>query len=381
MGLYSYTANDLYKALVGKEDFLLLDVRNETDHSRFPVEGPYDIRMQNVPYIDFIEDESDSLAKVSKGYPVRIVCAKEGSAQYVGEILASNGFDDVGYLEGGIVSWGNMLEATKINNGTDGFDLYQCIRPGKASCNYIITYKDEMILFDPSRNVPFYSEFAREHGIKIVHSFETHLQADYISGSIDLAKATGCTIHAHDGDFHGTKVQYNPLQDGDTFSIPSGGPEVKIIHTPGHTPGSTTFMINDRYMISGDTVFIESVGRPDLGGKAVEWAKTLFGTLQEKILPMDPDVQVLPGHFISWTEANEGMVFQQSLESVIDHNKDVYSISEEASFVDFIKNNMRKQPDVYGEIRKVNGGFLEVDTEEGDTMDLGKNECAASSHS
>jgi hypothetical protein len=96
---------------------------------------------------------------------------------------------------------------------------------------------------------------------------------------------------------------------------------------------------------------------------------------------MNGDLLILPGHYLEWSEANPEQVFADTLGSIKNKNADIYGIEEENDFVRFIKDNMRKQPDVYGEIRKVNAGILEVDDEEQEVMDLGKNECAASMYS
>ena len=93
MALTAYTAQDLYQWLIHKENFLLLDVRNNEEFGRFKVEGPFPFNMINVPYMEFIEHEDESVAKVPAGETIRIVCAKEGSAKYVGEILEGRGFD------------------------------------------------------------------------------------------------------------------------------------------------------------------------------------------------------------------------------------------------------------------------------------------------
>ena len=130
--------------------------------------------------------------------------------------------------------------------------------------------------------------------------------------------------------------------------------------------------------MSGDTVFILSIGRPDLGGMAEEWARMLFDTLQTRIAKMADDLLVLPGHYMDWSEANADMVFADTLGSIKKRNADIYGIASEADFIRFIKENMRPQPEVYAEIRKVNAGLLEPDDEEQEVMDLGKNECAAS---
>ena len=236
-----------------------------------------------------------------------------------------------------------------------------------------------MALFDPTRNLNFYESFAQQHGCKIAKSFETHLQADYISGSQQLSATAGATIFGNENDFQGAVFNYTPVKDGDvfTFSRP-GGPEVMAIHMPGHTPGSTSYLIDNSYLISGDAVFILSIGRPDLGGKAVEWSKMLFKTVSTKIADLDDAVIVLPGHYMDWSELNQEKVFAASIGDIKKRNADIYGIKDEDDFIRFIRENMRKQPEVYAEIRKVNAGLLQVDEDEEEIMDLGKNECAAS---
>jgi len=383
MELQSYRAEDLFEWVTQKgNDFTLLDVRNNEEFGRFKVEGPYLSKMVNLPYIEFIEMEEESVAKVQvpKDESIRIVCAKEGSAKYVAEILVSNGWKDVRYLEGGIKTWGNML-APKLVGSPDGYKLYQFIRPGKASCSYGLIYGDEMAVFDPSRNIEFYQNFAGEKGCKLIKTFETHLQADYISGSRQLALNTGAQIVAHQNDFQGAAFDYKALNDQEVFKFTKGGPEIKAIHTPGHTPGSTCYLIDNKYLVSGDTIFVLSIGRPDLGGKAEEWAKLLFNTLKNSIAGLDDGLVILPGHYIEWREANDEQMFLDTLGSIRQKNANIYGIREEAEFVKFIQDNMRKQPDEYAQIRKVNAGLLDVDDEDQEIMDLGKNECAASMYS
>ncbi len=378
--LRGYTANDLFEYLTNKEDILILDVRNEDDFGRFSVEGPFPFDMINIPYFDFMEDEDASVAKVSRKKPVKVVCAKEGSAKYVGDILVRNGFEDVAFLTGGIKTWGNLLAPKRINPVSDDYALYQFIRPGKASCNYGLLYKGEMVIFDPSRNIEFYGSFANSQNAKIVKTFETHLQADYISGSKQIANETGAEIFAHNGDFIDASFKYSKVNDSEIYTVGKAGPEIKVLHSPGHTPGSTSYIIDDKFMISGDTVFILSVGRPDLGGKAEEWSVMLYSTLTDKVMKLDGGLNVLPGHYMDWNEANSELIFSEKLEKIIEHNAHVYNMDSPERFTQYIKDNMRKSPEVYGEIRKVNAGWIDVDINEADIMDLGKNECAAATY-
>ena len=379
MELKPYAAEDLFKWLTTKEPFLLLDVRNDEEFGRFKVEGPYPIEMLNVPYMEFIEKEEESVAGVPKGKKIRIVCAKEGSAKYVGEILKNHGWEDVAYLLEGIKSWGNMLSPVQVNNGND-YELVQFRRPSKASCSYGLVYEKEMMVFDPAKNISYYQIFADDRGSAIVRTFETHRQADYISGSKSLNQATGAIIMAPQPDFKEALFDYTRVSDEDVFTFTNGGPEVKVLHTPGHTPGSTSYLIDNKYLISGDTVFIYSIGRPDLGGMAAEWSQLLFKTMTSKILTWDDSIVVLPGHYMNWNEADDKLSFAAPLGKIKKRNADIYGINDEKEFFEFIKSNMRPQPEEYAKIREINAGLIEVDEEQQDIMDLGKNECAASAH-
>ncbi|HIP82362.1 MAG TPA: MBL fold metallo-hydrolase [Desulfocapsa sulfexigens] len=377
MALTSYEAKDLFQWLTDKEDILVLDVRNQKDFSRFQVESPYPFNMLNIPYYDFMEIEDASVAKVPKERAVRIVCAKEGSAKYVGEILVKHGFEDVRYLTGGIKTWGNLLVPKALHEGED-YSLYQFIRPGKASCGYGLCSGREMMIFDPSRNIDFYLDFAKSRDCKIIKTFETHLQADYIAGSRQIAEQTGADFFGGI-DFDGTKAGHKPVSDNEVHTFSNGGPEVKVLLTPGHTPGSLTFIVDNTYMISGDTVFIQSIGRPDLGGQVDQWAVLLFNTIKQ-LAKLDDSLLVLPGHYMDWNEANKDLLFCLSFKEVKKRNEEVFAITEENVFIRYIKDNMREQPPEYALIRLANANTEQYDIDKQEELDLGKNECAATAY-
>jgi glyoxylase-like metal-dependent hydrolase (beta-lactamase superfamily II)/rhodanese-related sulfurtransferase len=379
MEVQSFTAHDLFNWLTNKEDFLLLDVRNDVEFGRFKVEGPYPFEMVNVPYMEFIEMEDESVAKVPRGNKVRIVCAKEGSSKFVGEILVQHGFEDVAHMKVGIKAWGNLLEPVRVGAG-DGYELYQFRRPGKASCSYGLISGKEMMVFDPAKNTPFYLDFAKEKGCAIIKTFETHRQADYISGSDMLRQTAGAEIVAPEDDFGPAKFPYTPARHGERHGFSNGGPEVEIIHTPGHTPGSTCYRLDGKYLITGDTVFIQSIGRPDLGGMAQDWSRMLYRTMTDILLKLDDDTVILPGHYMNWDEANEDLAFAAPMAKIKADNAAIYSIADEKAFFAFIQANMRPQPEEYAKIREINAGLVAVDEEQQEIMDIGKNECAASAH-
>ncbi|MBW6519535.1 MAG: MBL fold metallo-hydrolase [Desulfoarculaceae bacterium] len=376
---FLYTANELFDWLSTSPDFVLLDVRNVNDFTNFCVEAPTFFPYINIPYFNFMEDVQGSIDLVPKGQKIRIVCAKEGSAKYVADLLCAHGFTDVGYLQQGIVSWGNVLVPKKVSSDDEKYILYQFVRPGKASCSYMLISKDEAMVFDPSRNIEVYKEMARKHGSRIVRTCETHRQADYISGSPQLALEKGCKMRASRHDFSGATFPYEPVVDGDVCTFTKKGPEVRVMHTPGHTMGSICYLVDNKYLLSGDTAFISTAGRPDLGGRWAEWARELYLTLMLRLRVLPDHTQVLPGHYTSWDEANDKNIFMESL-GHLRQNVPAFRLAHENKFAEFIKENMRPQSPVYGEIRQVNIGFLQVNEAEADVMDLGKNECGASNY-
>ena len=121
MAVFTYEAKELFNWLITRENIVVVDVRNEKDFSRFHIESPYPFTLFNISYYDFMEDEAASVARVPKGSRVRVVCAKEGSAKYVSEIFEKHGYE-VGYLAGGIKTWGNLL-VPKLVAKKDDYEL------------------------------------------------------------------------------------------------------------------------------------------------------------------------------------------------------------------------------------------------------------------
>jgi glyoxylase-like metal-dependent hydrolase (beta-lactamase superfamily II)/rhodanese-related sulfurtransferase len=170
-----------------------------------------------------------------------------------------------------------------------------------AEAAYYIESNGEAAIIDPLREVEPYIQKAKERGTKIKYVFETHFHADFVSGHLDLAKKTG------------SKIVYGPhaepnfdayiAKDGEEFKI--GNITIKVLHTPGHTLESSCYLLVDeegkeRYIFTGDTLFIGDVGRPDLAVKGnlseKELAGLLYESLRNKIMPLPDDIIVYPGH-------------------------------------------------------------------------------------
>ncbi len=167
---------------------------------------------------------------------------------------------------------------------------------------YYIESNGEAAIIDPLRETTPYLEKAEKNGVKIKYIFETHFHADFVSGHLDLAKQTGATIVY--GPTAKTSFDKHEATDGEEFKL--GNVTFKVLHTPGHTPESTTYLLRDEngkdYCIfSGDTLFIGDVGRPDLAQKSgavtkEDLAGWLFDSLRNQIMPLADDVIVYPAH-------------------------------------------------------------------------------------
>ena len=167
---------------------------------------------------------------------------------------------------------------------------------------YYITSNGEAAIIDPLREIQPYIDRAKADNVKIKYIFETHFHADFVSGHVDLAKATGATIVY--GPNAKTAYEAHIATDGEILKL--GDITFKILHTPGHTMESTCFLLidengKDNALFSGDTLFIGDVGRPDLAQKAAsmtqeQLAATLFHSLRDKVMTLADDVTVYPAH-------------------------------------------------------------------------------------
>lgn len=173
----------------------------------------------------------------------------------------------------------------------------QCL----AEAAYYIESNGEAAIVDPLREVQPYIDMAEKDGAKIKYVLETHFHADFVSGHIDLANKTGAQI------VYGPTAQPNfdahVATDGEILEL--GGVKIKVLHTPGHTMESSTFLVidengKDHAIFTGDTLFLGDVGRPDLAVKTdlsrEDLAGHLFDSLRNKIMPLADDVIVYPGH-------------------------------------------------------------------------------------
>jgi len=173
-----------------------------------------------------------------------------------------------------------------------------------AEAAYFLSSEGEAAIVDPLRDIQPYLDRIEKERVQLKYIFETHFHADFVSGHIDLAKKTGATI-LYGPTTMSTGFEKKVGQDGEVFTL--GGSTITLIHTPGHTMESSCYLLKDeqgkeRGIITGDTLFIGDVGRPDLAQHVVEdltqdkLARHLYHSLRTKIMPLSDELIVYPNH-------------------------------------------------------------------------------------
>src|SRR5699024_2359912 len=243
------------------------------------------------------------LADLPENRGILVVCAKEGSSQMVAEMLSEEGLN-VAYLEGGMKSWSRHLEPVKIADLSQGGELYQFVRLGKGCLSYMVISGSEAAVIDPVRFIDVFMDFAKSKNVELTHVLDTHLHADHISGGRAIADETNASYYLPSKDASEALIDYTPLTEASRIKVGQAEISVAPIYSPGHTIGSTSFIIDDSYLLTGDILFVDSIGRPDLAGQAEDWVGDLHETLYGRYRELSKKLIVLPAHFMEIGELN-----------------------------------------------------------------------------
>jgi glyoxylase-like metal-dependent hydrolase (beta-lactamase superfamily II) len=370
------TPNELYQAIRRGTPPLVLDVRNVDEFASWSIEGLSPNDLLNIPYFMFLEDEVGCLEKLPCARDVVVVCAKGGSSAFVASILGQHGIR-ARNLRGGMIAWGDLQVTTDVASPPEcALTLCQINRVGKRCLSYVIVSNGEALVIDPSRHVEWYSSLAQAQQARLTCVIDTHLHADHLSGGPACARSLGIPYHIRLDDAAGAQFPYHALEDGTRLALGSSVVEIIAMHTPGHTPGSTSLLVNDQYLLIGDTLFVSSIGRPDLGDKAEEWAQLLYRTLFDRLAHLPDDVLILPAHYSSVSEMRHDGIVATTLGDARRRNP-VFQSRTEQQFLDYVLSHLPAQPPIYAEIRRANLGLIVFDAEHAIEAELGPNQCAA----
>lgn len=372
------TAAELYAEIAQGQVPQILDVRNADEYAAGAIEGTLPVPTSNVPVWRVIEALEELATQTPEG--AVIVCGQGNGSELVAEEFETLGLRTRS-LVGGTDAWARLLVPKEILGLPNGIRAWQLLRPAKACLSYVVGVPGgSCVVVDPARVTDPYLDLAAEHDMRVTHVIDTHLHADHISGGAALARATGAEYHLPPEDA-GLSLPFpnRPLVDGEHIDL--GSSEGKVVlqvmtmHLPGHTPGTTALLVGDRLLMGGDTVFVRGLGRPDLTGQAESLARDLFHSVHERLQPLPPDTIIAPAH---WSTAEE--IGPDGL--VTTTVADVFSstlMNERAieRFIEEIVGSLPSAPQAYETIRAVNAGRVLPD-DELDVLDVGRNQCAAS---
>jgi len=360
-------AEELRTMLENKEPIVVLDVRSKEQREEWLIPGSHHVDA----YKRLNEGDNSVLNEIDipKNTPVVTVCAAGRTSEIASEALRKKGFD-AWSLEGGMKAWSTAWN--EAARQFEDFEVLQIRRTGKGCLSYILSSEKEAIIIDASLPAEVYEKFVREYQLTVTYVIETHIHADHLSRSKLVAE------HFHAPLFLPTpnKIQFpfQPIITDTVFSV--GAINLITVLTPGHTLESVSFYIADKVIFTGDTLFINGVGRPDLKASEEESRnKTilLYRSLQ-KLLLLPDAVVILPAH------TNKPVEFDRAMLSATigEVKKSVRLLSSsEEDFTHFLNQHIPPAPANYLAIVEKNqtGDFSDINPLD---LEVGANRCAIS---
>ena len=351
-------------------DPLVLDIRHQDDFADWHIPGSV-----NVDVYDELTSDPDEAREAFTELPddaeVVTVCVAGVASQTATDVLEEMGYDAKTLVDG-MAGWSRIHRSGTVSVDIAG-TLVQVARPGKGCLSHVLVSDGEAAVFDPSQYVEEYEAILDEYDADLVGVFDTHAHADHVSGAGALAERHGVSYHLHPKD--ALAIDATSLEDAQTVTV--GSLDIQVVHTPGHSEGSVSFDVDGAALITGDTLFHESVGRVELGVEAgiedsdVERnAATLYEGLR-RLLDRPDDVVVLPAHDPGSPEPP----VTATLAEVRERNEDLGRDRE--AFVEKLASDIPDHPQNFQRVKRTNVGQESVPADELAELELGPNNCAA----
>lgn len=365
-------AEELKRRLEENAGVEIVDIRESAEFEDWHIEGS-----RNVPVYEALRSERDEAlieraAALPKDRPIVTVCRGGVVSRKAAQLLCSLDYDAAS-LSGGIRGWGRIWSEASIDCVTDTICL-QIRRNGKGCLSYLIGADGEAVVVDPSVDCPAYLEIAAREGLEIVRVLETHVHADHVSRARELCGITGAKLTMQPNG----RVTYpiSGLEDGETIRV--GDARIEAIATPGHTYESMCYLVNDEILLTGDTLFVDGFGRPDLerGDAGAEaGARALFASLGGRLFERFEKLRFYPAHHgkpIGFDREPIGACLS-------DVRRDSSGLLEgsEQAFVDWIMARLQAKPPNHEAIIAINEGREELGGVDPLQLEAGPNRCAA----
>ncbi|HET9385655.1 MAG TPA: MBL fold metallo-hydrolase [Gemmatimonadales bacterium] len=310
--------------------------------------------------------------------PIAVVCNHGNSSKKATAFLRERGYEAYSVI-GGMAAWETVYVARTLSPTPSLAHVVQLDRVGKGSLSYVLVSDGDAVLVDPGRHLERYAEVLNGLGATLAAVVDTHVHADYVSGARAAAARWQVPYFLHPDDAVSPydnrpgKLTYQPLRDGDTIAF--GHATLRAVHVPGHTLGSIALVADEGLALTGDFLFVQSIGRPDLGGKSEAWAKLLWKSLERVRQSWPGELQILPAHYASESERRADRAVAARFD-VIAATNPVVAIQDERVFLKWIADHQATFPDAYRTIKEANLGLVEVSDADAEVLESGPNQCA-----
>ena len=338
------SVKQLEEKLNNNEPVFILDVRPADQRNEWKIAGSTHVDAYN--QLKAGDDTALDKVEVPSGTTVVTVCAAGKTSLLASKLLQRKGIDAYS-LQGGMKAWNYAWNAAEVS--LDDVRIVQVRRSAKGILSYVVGSQNEAVVIDAALSPDVYQGIAKANGWAIRYVMDTHIHADYVSRTKDLSAATGARHLMIDK----AKVDFDLIRIADNQSILFGNTSLEFLSTPGHTWESTTFKLGDKAIFTGDTLFVDSVGRPDLKADAaegIEKAKALYHSLN-LLLSLDDDILVLPAHTANTVEF-DNKVIGEPIRTVRSRIKAAQLT--EKNFVDYITTKLPPTPPNYLTIAAIN---------------------------
>lgn len=338
----------------------LLDVREPDEVLDWKIPGVHNIPLRTL---------ESRRAELPAGERIVTICSVGSRAREGAAILANHGIASA-VLEGGMRSWASTYDS--VSTTIAGATVVQVRRRGKGCLSYVIGAEDSCVVIDPSLDLEQYTQVATAHDWTISHVLDTHLHADHLSGARELAARARAALWLNPSDDF--TFDFQPLSDGRNVVLAPGVElTVSAVSVPGHTEGSTMYQLGDGAIFTGDTIFLESVGRPDLADQAEQFAHSLYRSIHERVLPLRDDILVFPAHYGAVVDVHGGQFVARSL-GELRATLPALALGEH-DFVAWALANVKDRPPNYQHIVLINAG-RETANADSIQFEIGPNRCA-----
>ena len=310
--------------------------------------------------------------------PVAVICNRGNSSKQSTAFLRERGYEAFS-VTGGMAAWEMIYVARRLAPTPSLAHVVQLDRLGKGALSYVLVSDGDAVVVDPGRHLARYDALLTELSATPAAVVDTHMHADYLSGARAAAARWQVPYFVHDDDavspYDGTpgRFSHQALSDGDTIVF--GRALLRAVHVPGHTLGSVALLADDSLVLTGDFLFVRSVGRPDLGGQADAWAKLLWQSLERARREWSGDLLVLPGHYSSEDERRADRAVAARFDVIAATNA-AAAIQDEREFLGWVAKHQMTPPPAYRTIKQANLGLVDVLDADADMLESGPNQCA-----